>query len=83
MTFDELFAEHSLTAAERAALVAHLASMRATATVQALIGTATSELARCVNVIEDLHGSQTLNNQEYPRAWHEGLDAAVAAILGA
>ena len=80
MTFDELFAEHSLTADERAALVAHLASMRAAATVRALTGTATSELARCIKVIEDL---QTLNNQEYPRAWHEGLDAAVAAILGA
>lgn len=36
-TFDELFAEHSLTPEERAALVWHLAEFRARKTVQALL----------------------------------------------
>lgn len=36
MTFDDLFAEHNLTADERAALVAHLAFVRSAATVRAL-----------------------------------------------
>ena len=38
MTFDELFAEHSLTPEERMALVLHLATLRALATVRALLG---------------------------------------------
>ncbi len=37
MTFDELFAEHNLTADERAALVAYLASLRMLATLRALM----------------------------------------------
>jgi len=36
-TFDELFAELQLTAAERQALVWHLAAMRARKTVEALL----------------------------------------------
>lgn len=36
MTFDELFAKHSLTAEERSALVAYLASLRMLATLRAL-----------------------------------------------
>lgn len=36
MTFDELFSEHNLTADERAALVMHLATLRALATIRAL-----------------------------------------------
>ena len=35
MTFDELFAEHHLTPEERQQLVAHLATLRATATLRA------------------------------------------------
>ena len=38
MTFDELFAEHSLTPEERMALVMHLATLRALATVRTLLG---------------------------------------------
>lgn len=37
MTFDELFAEHNLTPDERAALVVHLATLRAAATLKALL----------------------------------------------
>lgn len=37
MTFDELFAEHNLTADERLALVMHLATVRALATLRALM----------------------------------------------
>ena len=37
MTFDELFAEHRLTPEERQALVLHLATLRALATVRALL----------------------------------------------
>jgi len=37
MTFDELFAEHNLTPAERKALVMYLATMRAQKTVEALL----------------------------------------------
>lgn len=37
MTFDELFAQHSLTANERAELVAYLASLRMLATLRALM----------------------------------------------
>jgi len=36
MTFEELFAEHNLTADERAALILHLALCRAMATIKAL-----------------------------------------------
>lgn len=39
MTFDELFAEHNLTQAERDALVAYLASLRMLATMRALLPT--------------------------------------------
>ena len=38
MTFDELFAEHRLTPEERMALVLHLATLRALATVRTLLG---------------------------------------------
>ena len=38
MTFDELFAEHNLTPDERMALVLHLATLRALATVRTLLG---------------------------------------------
>ena len=38
MTFDELFAEHSLTPEERMALVLHLATLRALATMRTLLG---------------------------------------------
>lgn len=38
MTFDELFAEHNLTPDERMALVLHLATLRAMATVRTLLG---------------------------------------------
>ena len=38
MTFDELFSEHSLTPEERMALVLHLATLRALATVRTLLG---------------------------------------------
>lgn len=37
MTFDELFKDHRLTADERAALVAYLASLRMLATLRALM----------------------------------------------
>lgn len=37
MTFDELFAKHNLTPAERVALVWHLAAFRARKTVEALL----------------------------------------------
>lgn len=37
MTFDELFKDHHLTADERAALVAYLASLRMMATLRALM----------------------------------------------
>lgn len=37
MTFDELFSQHNLTAEERAALVAYLASLRMLATLRALM----------------------------------------------
>ena len=37
MTFDELFAEHNITPEEREALVTHLAMLRATATIKALL----------------------------------------------
>lgn len=37
MTFDELFAEHDLTAEERATLVAYLASLRMMTTLRALM----------------------------------------------
>ena len=36
-TFDDAFAEHSLTPAERTALVWHLAALRARKTVEALL----------------------------------------------
>lgn len=43
-TFDEAFTEHHLTAAERAALVWHLAMFRARKTVEALLPETKPEL---------------------------------------
>jgi hypothetical protein len=36
--------------------------------------------AKCLQAIKELHGAQTINNQEYPRQWHEGVDAALEAL---
>jgi hypothetical protein len=44
-TFDELFAEHRLTAAERTALVWHLAMFRARKTVETLLPETDAALA--------------------------------------
>jgi hypothetical protein len=44
-TFDEAFAEHHLTAAERAAMVWHLAMLRARKTVEALLPETNAKLA--------------------------------------
>ncbi len=42
MTFDELFKDHTLTPAERHALVLHLAFLRAQRTIEALTATPTA-----------------------------------------
>ena len=31
-------------------------------------------------MIIDVHAQQTINNQEFPKAWHEGVAAAYEAI---
>lgn len=38
--------------------------------------------AHAAKVCAELHGLQTVNNQEYPRAWHDGVTACEQAILG-
>jgi hypothetical protein len=35
---------------------------------------------RCIAAIEALHMAQTVNNQNYPAAWHDGVDAAIDAL---
>ena len=37
-------------------------------------------VARCVDTIQEMHGWQTLNNQEYPDLWHEGVASAASHI---
>lgn len=34
----------------------------------------------CVKQLSDLHYSQTINNQNYPSAWHDGVDSSVKVI---
>jgi len=38
------------------------------------------ERGRCIAEIGALHTAQTVNNQNHPRAWHDAVDAALAAI---
>jgi hypothetical protein len=33
--------------------------------------------------VAGLHMAQSVNNQNYPSAWHDGVDAALAVIRGA
>ena len=42
-----------------------------------------AERERLARNVEALHMAQTLNNQNYPPAWHDGIDEAVAVIRGA
>jgi hypothetical protein len=38
------------------------------------------ERGRCIAEVGALHMAQTVNNQNHPRAWHDAVDAALAAI---
>lgn len=35
---------------------------------------------QCIKELNDLHYSQTINNQNYPDAWHSGVDSCISAI---
>ena len=37
-------------------------------------------LEEAAKAMIDLHAQQTINNQEFPKAWHEGVAAAYEAI---
>ncbi len=37
-------------------------------------------VSRCVDKIQEMHGWHTLNNQEYPDLWHEGVASAACFI---
>lgn len=41
-----------------------------------------NEFVRLFVNVGDLHATQTLNNQEFPRSWHEGVKAALNAMRG-
>lgn len=42
-----------------------------------------AERERIERDVAGLHMAQSLGNQNYPRAWHDGIDAALEAIRGA
>ena len=42
-----------------------------------------AERERVARDVAGLHMAQSVNNQNYPSAWHDGVDAALAVIRGA
>lgn len=42
-----------------------------------------ADRARIKRDVAGLHMAQSANNQNYPSAWHDGIDAALEAIGGA
>ncbi len=42
-----------------------------------------AERGKLIAAVGSLHVTQTMNNQEFPRAWHDGVDAAIDAIRAA
>ena len=42
-----------------------------------------AERERIERDVADLHMTQATNNQNCPRAWHDGIDAALEVIRGA
>ena len=40
------------------------------------------ERERLIREVAALHMAQSVNNQNHPRAWHDGVDAALDAIRG-
>ena len=42
-----------------------------------------AERKRLERDVASLHMSQSINNQNYPSAWHDGVDAALEVIRGA
>lgn len=50
--------------------------------VEALQGQALSsvERERVMHMLQDLHMTQTINNQNYSNDWHEAVNAAITAI---
>lgn len=42
-----------------------------------------AERERLARDVAGLHMAQSVNNQNYPSAWHDGVDAALAVIRGA
>lgn len=49
---------------------------------EALQGQALSsvERERVMHMLQDLHMTQTINNQNYSNDWHEAVNAAITAI---
>jgi hypothetical protein len=39
-----------------------------------------STIKECVRQLEDLHLSQTTNNQNHPSEWHDGVDSCINFI---
>jgi len=50
---------------------------------QAVSDAVAAERERIERDVADLHMTQATNNQNYPRAWHDGIDAALEVIRGA
>jgi hypothetical protein len=79
MNFDEWCAAHGvyLNDNDNAAKAAKAMARRAwDASVAA-------ERERLARDVAGLHMAQSVNNQNYPSAWHDGVDAALAVIRGA
>ena len=52
--------------------------------LKALVDAAVAaERERLARDVAGLHMAQSVNNQNYPSAWHDGVDAALAVIRGA
>ena len=61
--------------------VANEVAQEQQATVRRLIAEAVErERERLARDVAELHMAQTVNHQEFPRAWHDGVDAALAVI---
>jgi hypothetical protein len=57
-------------------LLAHREEYAAARVAQAVA----QERERVIREVADLHMTQSVNNQNHPSAWHDGVDAALAAI---
>ena len=48
--------------------------------IRACLSGAAAERERLIKAVADCHMWQTINNQNYPSAWHDGIDEALRVM---